>query len=182
VAAVLGRLLLLFTVVPIVELLLLIEIGGWIGMGPTVSLVLATGVAGAWLARREGVRSWSAVQSELAEGRVPGVQLLHALLVVIAGAFLVTPGVLTDVVGLGLLVRPVRDAAIRGLRARLEKGIRSGRVHVGMTGWSMGRSEVERDGPPEEAADGWHRSRSRDERGADRDDGDSDGDGRVIEV
>lgn len=178
----LGRLLLLFTVVPIVELLLLIEIGGWIGMGPTVGLVLATGVAGAWLARREGVRSWSAVQSELAEGRVPGVQLLHALLVVIAGAFLVTPGVLTDVVGLGLLVRPVRDAAIRGLRKRLERGIRSGRIHVGMAGWSVGRPEVERDGPPEEATDGWHRSRSRDERAADRDDGDSDGDGRVIEV
>lgn len=177
----LGRLLLLFTVVPIVELMLLIEIGEGIGLGPTVALVLATGMAGAWLARREGIRSWSAVQSELAEGRVPGTELLHALLVVIAGAFLVTPGVLTDVVGLALLLRPVRRAAIRRLRRRFAEGLESGGIHVGMTGWPGGAADRTRRGAADERGDGWHREPA----GREPDDRDEDGSGRggrVIEM
>ena len=107
------RLLLLFTLVPLVELYLLIRIGGLIGAGPTILLVLGTGAVGAWLARREGLRSWIAVQQELAAGRLPAEELLHALLVVIAGVLLVTPGVFTDAFGLLMLVRPVRAALIR---------------------------------------------------------------------
>lgn len=177
----LGRLLLLFTVVPIVELMLLIRVGEWIGLGPTLALVLATGVIGAWLARREGIRSWTAVQAELAEGRVPGGELLHALLVVVAGAFLVTPGVLTDVVGLGLLVRPVRAAVIGRLRKRFEKGLESGRIHVGMTGWPAGGSESSGEGPDAGGGDGWYR-RTGPRETADREEGDAEGGGRVIEM
>jgi len=135
---VLGRLFLLFTLVPLLELWLLLRIGAWVGLLPTLALVVATGMAGAWLARREGTRCWAAVQSELAAGHVPGEQLLHALLVFAAGLLLVTPGVLTDVTGLLLLVRPTRRAAVRALRRRLEAGVRRGSVRIFSAG--MGRA------------------------------------------
>lgn len=121
------RLLLLFTLVPLVELALLLRVGGLIGLGPTILLVVGTGLAGAWMARREGLRSWTAVQEELAAGRFPAGELLHSLLILVAGAVLLTPGVLTDVAGLLLLVRPVRAAAIRGLRGRFEARLEGAR-------------------------------------------------------
>lgn len=166
-----GRLLLLFTLVPIVELALLIRIGGWIGAGPTVILVLLTGVAGAWLARREGIRTWAAVRRELQGGRVPGRELLHALMVVVSGAFLVTPGVLTDAAGLLLLFRPVRDGVIDRVQDRLTRSLQEGRVHVwfGSTG-PGGPGSREAGAPPGG------------EPGSDRDGRGQDDDPRVIEL
>lgn len=122
------RLFLLFTLVPLVELMLLIRIGGLIGLFPTLLLVVATGAAGAWLARAEGLRSWMAVQGELAEGRIPGEELVHGMLVLIAGIVLVTPGVLTDIAGLILLVRPIRQLLIRRLRERFTRRLEEGAV------------------------------------------------------
>jgi UPF0716 protein FxsA len=120
------RLFLLFTVVPLLELMLLIRVGGLIGLGPTLLLVVATGAAGAWLARQEGLRSWMAVQGELVAGRLPGEELVHGLLVLVAGIVLVTPGVLTDLLGLALLVRPVRRALISRIRDRFTKSLEAG--------------------------------------------------------
>ncbi|MDX1395330.1 MAG: FxsA family protein [Gemmatimonadota bacterium] len=120
------RLFLLFTLIPVAELWLLIKIGGAIGAGPTLGLVIATGAAGAWLARREGLKSWLAVQSELATGRVPGQELVHGVLILIAGVVLLTPGVITDAIGLSLLIRPVRKALISRFRARFEKQLGTG--------------------------------------------------------
>lgn len=120
------RLFLLFTLVPLIELAILIEVGQLIGLLPTLGLVIGTGAAGAWLARREGARSWRAVQRELEGGRLPGRELVHGLIVLVAGIVLVTPGVLTDLAGLLLLLRPVRRAVIRRLQnyyiRRLERG------------------------------------------------------------
>jgi UPF0716 protein FxsA len=113
------RLILLFTVLPLVELSLLLRIGEWLGAGPTIGLVISTGVVGAWLARREGLRTWGRVQADVAAGRIPGEELLHALLVFVAGVVLVTPGVLTDLAGLVLLVRPAREAIAGRVRKRL---------------------------------------------------------------
>jgi len=113
------RLLLLFTVVPLAELWLLLRIGEAVGLGPTLGLVIATGAAGAWLARHEGARAWRAVQEQLAAGRLPGRELLEAVLVLVAGIVLITPGVLTDAAGLALLVRPVRTRIAERLRRRL---------------------------------------------------------------
>ncbi|MGD8496472.1 MAG: FxsA family protein [Gemmatimonadales bacterium] len=115
------RLLLAFTLVPILELWLLLRIGAWLGAVPTLALVILTGVAGASLARREGIHAWAAVQAELAAGRLPGRKLLEAVLVLIAGIVLVTPGVITDTIGLLLLVRPLREALTRRLEERYRR-------------------------------------------------------------
>jgi len=135
------RLFLLFTIVPLLELMLLLEIGGLIGLWPTIAIVIGTGFAGAWLARREGGRSWRAVQSELAGGQIPGEELLHGLFVMVAAIVLVTPGVLTDLAGLALLVRPVRGQLIAGLKKRFESRLVAGPVSAGVPGmffWSGG--------------------------------------------
>lgn len=120
------RLLLLFTSVPLVELALLLWIGGRIGVLPTVALILATGVAGASLARLQGLATWRRFQRALAEGRLPGAELLEGLLILVAGALLLTPGVLTDAVGFLLLVPPARRRIVRLAQVRLR-----GRVTVG---------------------------------------------------
>jgi UPF0716 protein FxsA len=132
------RLLLLFTLVPLVELYLLIRIGALIGAGPTILLVLGTGAVGAWLARREGLRSWIAVQQELASGRLPANELLHGLLVVVSGVLLVTPGIFTDAFGLLMLIRPVRTGMIRRVQRRLASRIQAGDVRIWMGDANLG--------------------------------------------
>ena len=111
----LGRLLLLFTVVPLIELVLLVLIGRHVGFLNTVALVLVTGVAGATLARHEGWRTWQQIRSELGRGGVPGEALVQGALILVASVLLVTPGVLTDAVGLCCLIPPLRRRLARGL-------------------------------------------------------------------
>jgi len=118
------RLLLLFTVVPLVELFLLIRVGEAIGLGPTLLLVLGTGALGAWLARQQGLRTFSAVRAELNSGRLPADGLVDGLLILAAGAVLLTPGLLTDAVGFLLLIpgsrQVVRRALMDGFRRRFD--------------------------------------------------------------
>ncbi|MCI0572387.1 MAG: FxsA family protein [Myxococcaceae bacterium] len=126
-----GKLLfLLFTVVPVVELWLLVWLGGRVGAVPTVAMVVLAGVAGAVLAKREGRRVLTAWRRSMAEGRLPEEGLLSGALVLAGGVLLVTPGVLSDIVGFLLLVPPTRKVAAGWLRKRLEAGVRSGRVRV----------------------------------------------------
>lgn len=113
-------LLLFFTVVPLIELFLLTWIGGMIGLGPTIALVLVTGILGAALAKREGLRVLGQWQSDMAQGRVPADGVLGGLLVLVGGVFLVTPGVLTDVLGLSLMIPSVRRGLANVIRKRLE--------------------------------------------------------------
>lgn len=107
------RLLLLFTVVPLVELFLLIEIGRWIGAPATVALVIGTGALGAYLARREGLKTLRRVQTEWRQGRMPTQALLDGAMILIAGAVLLTPGILTDLAGFFLLTPFGRGAVGR---------------------------------------------------------------------
>lgn len=126
-----GKLLLFaFTVVPLVELYLLLWVGRLVGFWPTVALVLCTGLLGAALAKLEGIRVLTRWQTSLAEGRVPEEGVLDGVLVFIGGLFLITPGVLTDAFGLLMLVPPTRRLFARFIRARIERGVRAGRVHV----------------------------------------------------
>lgn len=141
---ILGRLALLFVVVPIVELMLLIELGQYIGLLPTLGLVMLTGVSGAWLARAEGVRVFFQFQKEVASGRLPGQALLDGISVLIGGAFLLTPGVITDIVGFSLLLPFTRRWIQRRVQASLERQIETGQVRVvtmggfGGSGFSAG--------------------------------------------
>jgi UPF0716 protein FxsA len=105
---VLARLVLLFVFVPLVELALLVWIGERVGLLPTVALVVLTGITGAALARQQGLSTLRRFQASLAEGRPPHGELLEGLLILIAGAVLLTPGMLTDLVGFALLVPPLR--------------------------------------------------------------------------
>lgn len=137
----LARLAFFFVVIPILELMILIQIGEWVGLWPTLALVLVTGTAGAALARAEGTRVLVQFRRELAEGRLPGQPLLDGISVLVGGAFLLTPGVLTDIAGLLLLFPPSRRWIQRRVRTRLERRIREGTVNVVVMGagpWGNG--------------------------------------------
>jgi UPF0716 protein FxsA len=158
----LGKLALLFVVVPILELALLVQVGQWVGLLPTLLLVAATGISGAWLARSEGVRVLVRFRSELAAGHLPGQAILDGLAVLVGGAFLLTPGILTDVAGFALLLPPTRRAIQRRVRRSLEKGIREGTIQVvemgptagGFGVWSSGsRAAGSRGGPAGEGGE-----------------------------
>ncbi|MBI3267915.1 MAG: FxsA family protein [Planctomycetes bacterium] len=118
-------LFLLFTLVPMLELALLLELGGRVGVLPTVAFVAGAGMLGAWLARRQGVRAVQTVRLEMAAGRMPTDALLDGLLVLVGAVLLITPGVLTDALGLALLLPPVR----RGIRRLLKKWV-AARMHL----------------------------------------------------
>ncbi|MEM7350244.1 MAG: FxsA family protein [Acidobacteriota bacterium] len=115
------RLLLLFTTVPLIELALLVEIGRHVGLLTTVALVFFTGVLGAWLARSQGLRTLSRLQSELQAGRMPTEPLLDGLMIFVAGAVLLTPGMLTDLFGFALLTPAFRRIVQRVVAGRLKQ-------------------------------------------------------------
>ncbi len=124
----LSRLIFLFVAVPLVELAILLQVAQWIGLLPTVTMVVATGVAGAALARHQGLRAFLAVQGELGAGRLPGRSLLDGLSILVGGAFLLTPGILTDFAGFSLLVPPSRRWLQRLVLRRLERRLAEGTV------------------------------------------------------
>ncbi|RDV39311.1 FxsA family protein [Bradymonadaceae bacterium TMQ3] len=120
------KLLFLFTVIPLIELALLIPLGQLIGLWPTIGLVVATGLLGAVLGKLEGLRAWHAIQDDLRQGTIPADSLLDGLAVFIAGVFLITPGVLTDIAGLVLLIPPLRRPLKNAIRARFKSALEKG--------------------------------------------------------
>lgn len=129
----LSYLIVLFIGLPIIELVLLFELHGMVGFLPTVLLVLLTGVAGAALVRRQGLAILLTIQREMAVGNVPAPQMIDGVMVLLAGALLVTPGLLTDLSGFLLLIPFVREKIRFWLKKKLEEKVRSGyiQVHVG---------------------------------------------------
>jgi UPF0716 protein FxsA len=128
------KLLLLFLVLPAVELALLIELGRRIGTGATIGLIVLTGVVGASLARSQGLRVIGRVQSETAAGRLPASELLDGLMILIASALLVTPGILTDAFGFACLTPGFRSVVKRELLRRFERAVAEQRVKVHVDG------------------------------------------------
>lgn len=102
------RLFLIFSIVPIIELYLLIRVGKLIGALPTVALLLLISLAGAWLVRSQGFVILRRIQDELALGRLPAAGLLDGALVLLGGLLLLTPGFFSDVVGLFFIIPPTR--------------------------------------------------------------------------
>ncbi len=125
-----GRLLLLFTIVPVIELTLLVWLGEQIGLWPTVGLIAATAVIGSALAHREGLSALARFRARVASGDVPGDELIDGILILISGAFLLTPGVLTDVVGFLGLLPPTRAIIKRIVSKRIKQSLLSGSVSV----------------------------------------------------
>jgi UPF0716 protein FxsA len=118
---VIGLLFVLFLVVPIAELAVIIRVGQWLGVADTIALLIIMSMTGAWLAKREGLAVLRRIQHQLEMQRVPGAELLDAGLILLAGALLLTPGFLTDVVGILLILPPIRAGLRRGLRRYLSK-------------------------------------------------------------
>jgi UPF0716 protein FxsA len=109
------RLLLLLTLVPLTELIILLRIAEYLSWPWTVALIIATGVLGAFLARREGLKALERIRAELDAGRAPTGAVVDGALILAAGLVLITPGVLTDACGFALLVPPIRGWVRRRL-------------------------------------------------------------------
>ena len=124
------KLLLIFVLVPVMELYILIEAGRIIGIGATIGLIMMTGVAGAWLARSQGLEILRRIQQDTANGQMPARTLIDGALVLVGGLLLLTPGFFTDALGFSLLVPITRELWRKGLTAWLEKQIRQGSVTV----------------------------------------------------
>ena len=114
------KLLLAFTIIPIIEIYLLIEIGSIFGALTAITLVILTGFLGAFMARMQGLQTLFRIQESLREGRMPSSDLLDALLIVIAGVVLLTPGFLTDSAGFLLLIPTTRNFIISWLQRQIE--------------------------------------------------------------
>jgi len=106
-------LLFAFLVVPIVEIVLFYYVGSAIGIGPTIAIVIVTAFVGSWLVSHQGRQTWVRIQTEIVAGNSPTTQLVHGAMILVAGALLLTPGFMTDTVGLLLMIPAVREA-LRG--------------------------------------------------------------------
>lgn len=167
--------MLLFIAIPLLEIIVIIQVGQIIGAWWTVGLLVADSILGAWLLRREGARAWRAFRDALAEGRWPGDEVAQGSMVIVGGTLLLTPGFLTDIVGFLLLVPVSRRIASRTVRRRVRLGDDAASSRAG------GRGTRGRPGPA--AAGGGYRST--DEPGIldvevveiRRDDGQADSDG-----
>ncbi|WP_030484355.1 FxsA family protein [Nocardioides aequoreus] len=110
-----------FVVVPLVEIWTIIQVGQVVGPWWTILLLLASGVVGSWLVRREGGRAWRALQQALREGRMPHREIADGVLILIGGTLMITPGFLSDVLGVLMILpvtRPVGRALLAGFISR----------------------------------------------------------------
>ncbi|HET7508028.1 MAG TPA: FxsA family protein [Solirubrobacterales bacterium] len=129
-------LILLFIVVPVAELYVIIKVGELIGVWPTLALLLADALLGSWLLKHEGRGAWRRFNLALAERRFPGREVVDGALIIVGGTLLLTPGFLTDIVGVFLLLPPTR-----AITRRLLKRFTIGRfMVVGMPGGAAGGS------------------------------------------
>ncbi len=99
---------LFFLIVPFVEIYLLLQLGGIVGIIPTVLLVVFTAVLGAWLLRKQGFATWQRLQENLAKGAVPAYEMIEGPILLVGGALLLTPGFFTDALGFACLIPQMR--------------------------------------------------------------------------
>ncbi|MGC9418316.1 MAG: FxsA family protein [Rhodovulum sp.] len=112
-------LFLLFLAVPLIEIALFIQVGGAIGLWPTLGIVILTAIIGTWLIRQQGALAMDQLRASFRELRDPAEPLAHGAMILFSGALLLTPGFFTDAVGFALLMPPVRAAAYRWLSKRI---------------------------------------------------------------
>ncbi len=135
-----GRLLLLFIGIPVLELLIFLALGSKIGITSTLAIIVVTAILGAYLTKSQGLKALQKYQSALAEGRLPHEEVIDGVLILIAGAVLLTPGFLTDAIGFSLLIPPCRDVIKARTKARLKD-------RVTVAGEAMGAPPSSHSGP-----------------------------------
>jgi len=124
------KLLLGFILIPFIELYLLIKIGQFVGAFNTIFIVIFTGIAGAYLARLEGIRTLFKVRESLNSGKLPAEEMLDAMLIFVAGAVLLTPGFITDLAGILILIPRTRYWFKRWLRKKFDQWISQNRINI----------------------------------------------------
>jgi UPF0716 protein FxsA len=129
-------LVLLFIVVPIVELYVIIEVGQAIGVVPTLAILVGDALLGAFLLRQQGRQAWRRFNEALDARRFPAREVADGLMIAIGGTLLLTPGFITDIFGLILLIPPTRAIIRRGLRGVVSRRFR---VVSGPAAWGFGR-------------------------------------------
>jgi len=124
------KLLIIFIFIPILEIYILLQAGQMIGLGPTLALIILTGIAGAWLARSQGLEILRRIQQETASGHMPAQTLIDGALILVGGLTLLTPGFFTDAIGFSLIVPFTRELWRKAFQAWLDKQIRQGSVSI----------------------------------------------------
>jgi UPF0716 protein FxsA len=115
-------LIVVFIVVPLAELYVILKVGDSIGWAPTLAILVADSLLGSWLLKSQGRAVWRRFNEAVNAGRVPHSEIIDGVLIIFGGAFLITPGFLTDIVGLLLLLPPSRHAFRRMARRAIERG------------------------------------------------------------
>ncbi|NOH96604.1 FxsA family protein [Vibrio sp. 99-70-13A1] len=137
-------LLLLFIFVPIIEIGLFIQVGGFLGLWPTIALVLVTAFVGASLVRSQGIQTLMSVQGRLQQGEMPAQQILEGVMLAVAGVLLLTPGFMTDAFGMLVLLPAPRAIMAKKLMEKMVVKNMSGGFHAGGSA-GFGHSPFEKD-------------------------------------
>jgi UPF0716 protein FxsA len=124
------KLFLAFTLIPFCEIYLLIKIGNHLGAFNTILVVITTGFIGAYLARLQGIKTMMRVRESLNRGELPAEEMLDALLIFVAGIVLLTPGFITDVAGISILIPNTRAWLKRWLRRKFDQSISENRSNM----------------------------------------------------
>ncbi|EJL6262814.1 membrane protein FxsA [Vibrio cholerae] len=136
-------LLFLFIAVPVIEIALFIQVGGVLGVWPTIALVLLTAIVGASLVRSQGLQTLLAVQQRLAQGQLPAQQILEGVMLAVAGVLLLTPGFFTDILGMLVLLPAPRAYLAKQLMSRVVVG----NIHASGAGFEQPNPFHERANP-----------------------------------
>lgn len=146
-----GLLVVAFIAMPIVEIYVIIQVGQVIGAWWTIAILIADSIFGSWLLRREGRRSWTALQVALSEGRMPAKELADGILIVVGGTLMISPGFVTDAFGM-LLILPFT----RPIGRRLLTGFLSRRMVAASGTWAGGTrpGNAQRPGPSGDVVQG----------------------------
>lgn len=124
------RLVLLFIIVPLMEILLLIEIGSRLGTLNTIVIIVLTGILGAYMMRQQGFTILANIRGDLSQGRMPTGELINGVLVLVGGILLLTPGFFTDAVGFLLLIPTTRGFIRKKIQLFIQRKIESGDINV----------------------------------------------------
>jgi UPF0716 protein FxsA len=138
----------IFIVVPLAELYVILEVAGAIGLLWTIALLFADSVIGSLLLRAQGRAVWRRFNAVLSEGRMPHRELIDGVLVVFGGAFLITPGFITDVIGILLLLPPTRSVVRRVLARRLGRRVVVQATRTGADPYDVEGTATEHAAPP----------------------------------